>query len=268
MNDRQKSLARKRISPKTSEIFVGGLPSKMNADDVKAYFGKFGKVKAVRLMRYKDMKSRGFGFIRFCTREAAIRVLTSGTLEISGKAIECKIAVDKHNSPMLLVTSICKRIYVGKLPPTVQANDLEVYFESFGTVVSVRIITAQQSGKSRGFAFVTFASETSVKMVLGQQMAHIIKNTPIEVKPAELRAENKKKLSLKFPELIQRCKTNHDFNLLHKRQYDNYMFRWHKNPGHPKMKQIEASLAKTMNPGQSRLSTQVPISCQAVTLKK
>lgn len=47
-----------------------------------------------------------------------------------------------------------KRIFVGNLSWKATEDHLKPLFEPFGVVISVRIVTDQFTGKSRGFAFV------------------------------------------------------------------------------------------------------------------
>lgn len=51
-----------------------------------------------------------------------------------------------------------KRIFVGNLSWKATEDHLKPLFEAFGNVVSVRIVTDQFTGKSRGFAFVEMDS--------------------------------------------------------------------------------------------------------------
>lgn len=46
------------------------------------------------------------------------------------------------------------KIYVGNLPFRSTEEDLQLLFEQYGTVDSVRIILDRDSGRSRGFGFV------------------------------------------------------------------------------------------------------------------
>lgn len=46
------------------------------------------------------------------------------------------------------------RIYVGNIAFKTTEQDLQKEFESFGEVVSTKIITDRETGKSRGFGFV------------------------------------------------------------------------------------------------------------------
>lgn len=50
-------------------------------------------------------------------------------------------------------------IYIGNLAYQATEDDLRKAFESFGEVTSVRIITDELSGKSRGLAFVEMANK-------------------------------------------------------------------------------------------------------------
>ena len=47
-----------------------------------------------------------------------------------------------------------KSIYVGNLPWSTKEQELIDLFASFGEVISVKIITDRETGRSRGFAFV------------------------------------------------------------------------------------------------------------------
>jgi RNA recognition motif-containing protein len=58
------------------------------------------------------------------------------------------------------------RLFVGNLSYQTIENDLQDYFAQIGTVTSVNLMFDKVSGKSRGFAFVEFASpEEAAKAV-------------------------------------------------------------------------------------------------------
>ncbi|MBT3278058.1 MAG: hypothetical protein HN909_07805 [Phycisphaerales bacterium] len=52
-----------------------------------------------------------------------------------------------------------KKLYVGNLSYGVEAGDLQEMFSQFGTVESAVVITDRQTGRSKGFGFVEFATD-------------------------------------------------------------------------------------------------------------
>lgn len=54
------------------------------------------------------------------------------------------------------------RVYVGNLPWDVDNSRLEQLFSEHGKVESARVVYDRESGRSRGFGFVTMASETDM----------------------------------------------------------------------------------------------------------
>ena len=50
------------------------------------------------------------------------------------------------------------KLFVGNLGFDVTENDLQDTFGAFGPVTDVNLITDRQTGRSRGFAFVTMAT--------------------------------------------------------------------------------------------------------------
>lgn len=50
------------------------------------------------------------------------------------------------------------RLYVGNIPYSSNEHDLRAQFEVFGRVSEVRIMTDRDTGRPRGFAFVTMDS--------------------------------------------------------------------------------------------------------------
>jgi RNA recognition motif-containing protein len=47
-----------------------------------------------------------------------------------------------------------KKLYVGNLPWSTTDNELQAMFAGVGQVVSARVITDRETGRSRGFGFV------------------------------------------------------------------------------------------------------------------
>lgn len=52
-----------------------------------------------------------------------------------------------------------KRLYVGNLAYSLKSGDLEEVFRAAGEVVHVKVVTDQETGRSKGFAFVEMATD-------------------------------------------------------------------------------------------------------------
>ena len=52
------------------------------------------------------------------------------------------------------------KLFVGSLPWSVTDDSLRTAFEPHGTVVSAKVITDRQTGRSRGFGFVEMSNES------------------------------------------------------------------------------------------------------------
>lgn len=50
------------------------------------------------------------------------------------------------------------QVYVGNLPYRVDENDLQNYFSRFGAIQGIRIVRNFRTGRSKGYAFITYAN--------------------------------------------------------------------------------------------------------------
>ena len=58
------------------------------------------------------------------------------------------------------------KIYVGSLSYDVTAEDLKSFFAQYGDIEDARVIMDRDTGKSKGFAFVTFANQNAAQAAL------------------------------------------------------------------------------------------------------
>ncbi|QTS83959.1 RNA recognition motif domain-containing protein [Coxiella endosymbiont of Amblyomma nuttalli] len=58
------------------------------------------------------------------------------------------------------------KIYVGSLSYDVTAGDLQSFFGQYGDIEDARVIMDRDTGKSKGFAFITFANHNAAQAAL------------------------------------------------------------------------------------------------------
>jgi len=156
---------------------------------MKEYFKYFGEVTDCSLMRDRESgKSRGFGFVTFKDPAAVEKVLAQKSHILDGKTVDCKEAVPKSadpNDPSKLAGNFrTKKIFVGGLPHELTETEFVEYFTKYGVVTHSQIMKDRESGKPRGFGFITFDSEDSVEKVLENMKEHKLMGKWVECKKA------------------------------------------------------------------------------------
>ena len=58
------------------------------------------------------------------------------------------------------------KLYVGNLSYSIEEADLEKEFSSYGEIEDVKLIRDRESGRSKGFAFITFATQHAAESAL------------------------------------------------------------------------------------------------------
>ncbi|MCX5747569.1 MAG: RNA-binding protein [Proteobacteria bacterium] len=79
------------------------------------------------------------------------------------------------------------RLYVGNLSFNTTADGVRAAFQDFGTVSDVHLVSDRETGRSRGFAFVTMGTpEEAAKAIEGMD-GHTLDGRPLRVNEAEQR---------------------------------------------------------------------------------
>lgn len=84
-------------------------------------------------------------------------------------------------------------IFVGRLSYETQEKDLRTLFEGVGQVKSLKIITDRETGKSKGFAFVTMANNADGAKAIQQLHGASVDGRNISVTEAEDRRSGDRK---------------------------------------------------------------------------
>lgn len=96
------------------KIFLGGLPSNITETDLRAFFGRYGRVTEVVIMYDQEKKkSRGFGFLSFEDEASVERVTCEHYINLNGKQVEIKKAEprDVAGPPTMIPAGINNRIH-------------------------------------------------------------------------------------------------------------------------------------------------------------
>ena len=81
------------------------------------------------------------------------------------------------------------KVYVGNLPFTATEDDLRTLFAQAGNVVSVVMIKDRETGASRGFAFVEYATQEEAQKAVSTFNSYTFGNRPLKDSIARPREE-------------------------------------------------------------------------------
>ncbi|TFY81078.1 hypothetical protein EWM64_g2931 [Hericium alpestre] len=152
-------------------------PSEMK--DEGNYFSEFGKVDACTIVRDPDGKSRGFAFLTF-EDPASVNAVMIREHFLDGKAIDPKRAIPREEH--LRNT----RYFVGGLAPQTTSDSMRAFFSTFGKVVDATVMVDRETGRSKGFGFVTFEDNSNEAQLVGK-IGLVLDDKQIEVKTAQPR---------------------------------------------------------------------------------
>jgi RNA recognition motif-containing protein len=79
------------------------------------------------------------------------------------------------------------RLYVGNLSFNSSADLVRDAFASFGEVTDVHLVTDRETGRSRGFAFVTMGSPEQAQRAIAEMNGQLLDGRPLRVNEAEAR---------------------------------------------------------------------------------
>ncbi|KAK7441726.1 hypothetical protein VKT23_016389 [Stygiomarasmius scandens] len=162
------------------KLFIGGLNWDTTDEGLRDYFSQFGKVDACTIMRDNAGTSRGFAFLTF-EDPSAVNAVVAREHILDGKAIDPKRAIPREEH--LRNT----RYFVGGLAATTTSDSMKEFFSAYGKVVDATVMLDRESGRSKGFGFVTFEDATNSDQLVGKNL--VLDDKQIEVKVAQPRSQ-------------------------------------------------------------------------------
>ncbi|XP_066391278.1 29 kDa ribonucleoprotein A, chloroplastic-like [Miscanthus floridulus] len=154
------------------KLFVGNLPFSVDSAQLAGLFEQAGSVEMVEVV-YDRMtgRSRGFGFVTMSSAEeagAAVEQFNGYTFQGRPLRVNCGPPPPRDEfTPRAprggsggggSFVDSGNKIYVGNLAWGVDNSTLENLFSEQGQVLDAKVIYDRDSGRSRGFGFVTYGT--------------------------------------------------------------------------------------------------------------
>ncbi|RAL38097.1 hypothetical protein DM860_000791 [Cuscuta australis] len=184
--------------PSELRLFVGNLPFSVESATLANLFGEVGNVEVAEVIYDKQSgRSRGFGFVTMSTveeAEAAVQQLNG--YELEGRELRVNSGPPPPKRESSFRGSMgggsgrydnTNRLYVGNLSWGVDDEALENLFSEQGKVKEARVVYDRESGRSKGFGFVTYTSAEEVNNAIESLDGADLNGRPIRVSVAESR---------------------------------------------------------------------------------
>ncbi|ODV90601.1 hypothetical protein CANCADRAFT_26233, partial [Tortispora caseinolytica NRRL Y-17796] len=162
------------------KLFIGGLHWQTDEDSLVNYFSQFGEVMDRVIMRDgPNGRSRGFAFLTFKDPSSVDKVLET-THVLDGKTIDPKRAIPKDQQEN------AGKIFVGGLPSEITEQEFHDFFAKYGNVIDANLMVYKETGRSRGFGFVTYDSLKPIDDLFAAGPL-VLGNRTIEIRRAQSR---------------------------------------------------------------------------------
>lgn len=182
-------------------LYVGNLPYSMDSSQLAQLFGEAGTVVSVEVIydRVTD-RSRGFGFVTMGSVEEAqeaIRLFDGS--QVGGRTVKVNFPqVPRGGEREVLGPKIRNmnkgyvdsphKIYAGNLGWGLTSQDLRDAFADQPGVLSAKVIYERDTGRSRGFGFVSFETAEAAQSALDAMNGVEVQGRPLRLNMATERA--------------------------------------------------------------------------------
>ncbi|PGH26814.1 hypothetical protein AJ80_01580 [Polytolypa hystricis UAMH7299] len=164
--DRSYTGANVRPEPQPNEsVYVGNLFFDVSAEDLRREMEKYGTVENVRIVYDGRGLSKGFGYVKFDTQEAAQVAIDNMHLKIfEGRRVVVNYAHLRNPDTLRpRANAPSKTLFIGNMPFDMTDKDLNDLFKDVQNVIDVRVAMDRKTGAPRGFAHADFTDVASAE---------------------------------------------------------------------------------------------------------
>lgn len=155
-----------RISgPQVFSVFVGNLKPSVSQTDVKNLLETVAEPVQIRvLMQNRDGRKTAVAFVDFKSdKEAKMIVSQLNNKKFQGLPLQVRVANDRKLAPAPING---ESVYVRNLAFATTEETLRKLFEPYGAILQIRLPIFEDSGKHRGYGFIDYKEQASVKKAL------------------------------------------------------------------------------------------------------
>ncbi|KAM9361718.1 RNA-binding protein 39a isoform 1-T1 [Symphorus nematophorus] len=191
---KEKSPIRQPIDNLTPEerdartVFCMQLAARIRPRDLEEFFSAVGKVRDVRMISDRNSRrSKGIAYIEFVEANSVPLAIGLTGQRLLGVPIIVQASQAEKNRAAAAANNLQKgtsgpmRLYVGSLHFNITEDMLRGIFEPFGRIESIQLMMDSETGRSKGYGFITFADAECAKKALEQLNGFELAGRPMKV---------------------------------------------------------------------------------------
>uniref|UniRef100_A0A671RLX0 RNA-binding protein 39-like n=1 Tax=Sinocyclocheilus anshuiensis TaxID=1608454 RepID=A0A671RLX0_9TELE len=169
-------------------VFCMQLAARIRPRDLEELFSAVGKVRDVRIISDRNSRrSKGIAYIEFVDATSVPLAIGLSGQRLLGVPIIVQASQAEKNRAAALANNLQKgssgpmRLYVGSLHFNITEDMLRGIFEPFGRIDSIQLMMDSETGRSKGYGFITFADAECAKKALEQLNGFELAGRPMKV---------------------------------------------------------------------------------------
>ncbi|CAL9702630.1 unnamed protein product [Knipowitschia caucasica] len=169
-------------------VFCMQLAARIRARDLEDFFSAVGKVRDVRIISDRNSRrSKGIAYIEFVDTSSVPLAIGLTGQRLLGVPIIVQASQAEKNRAAAAASALQRgsmgpmRLYVGSLHFNITEEMLRGIFEPFGRIESIQLMMDSETGRSKGYGFISFSDAECAKKALEQLNGFELAGRPMKV---------------------------------------------------------------------------------------
>ncbi|XP_053848920.1 RNA-binding protein 39 isoform X5 [Vidua macroura] len=169
-------------------VFCMQLAARIRPRDLEEFFSTVGKVRDVRMISDRNSRrSKGIAYVEFIDVSSVPLAIGLTGQRVLGVPIIVQASQAEKNRAAAMANNLQKgsagpmRLYVGSLHFNITEDMLRGIFEPFGRIESIQLMMDSETGRSKGYGFITFSDSECAKKALEQLNGFELAGRPMKV---------------------------------------------------------------------------------------
>ncbi|KAL3506232.1 hypothetical protein ACH5RR_031614 [Cinchona calisaya] len=169
-----------------TKLYFGNLPYNVDSAQLAGIIQDYASPELIEVLYDRESgRSRGFAFVTMSTIEECNAVIENlDGREYGGRILRVNFS-DKPKPKNPLYPETEHKLFVGNLAWSVTSENLTEAFQEYGNVVGARVLYDGDTGRSRGYGFVSYETRAELETALNSLNGVELGGRPMRVSLAE-----------------------------------------------------------------------------------